>query len=159
MSGRTRKLSVEERKMIIKLHKSGKTQEVIAEIVGCTQSTVSAWICDWKRGRKSFEDRARSGRPTVLKGVVVSKVRKKLQKAIKSANDGFGHVSTQECKELIETEVGRVYSMRQVTRILHALGFSRVTPRPMHIKHDQKKVDKFRKNLKKNSRQSTWGLS
>ena len=30
---------------------------------------------------------------------------------IKFSNDGFGHVSTKQCKEVIEAEVGRVLFM------------------------------------------------
>ena len=131
MGVQRKKLSAGERELIIRLFKNGKKQEEIAEAVKCSQPAVSGWIRAWKKGRKSFEDRQRVGRPTKLKGRVISRVRKKLQKAIKSSNDGFGHVSTKQCKEIIEAEVGRVYSIRHVERIMHQLGFS--------LAHDQRK--------------------
>lgn len=40
--------------------------------------------------------------------------------------------------------------MRHIERIIHRLGFSLITPRPQHLRHDQKKVDNFRDEFKKN---------
>ena len=154
------KLPVEGRKLIIKLFKKGRNQDEIAEIVDCNQSTVCKWIKAYKNGRTDFEDRLREGRPTNFKGHVLRTVRKKLMKKIKSANEKFGHISTKECKEIIETETGKTYSTRHVERIMHKLGFSLIKPRRQHIKKNQKRTDSSRKNLLKKTRHgTTWGMS
>ena len=38
----------------------------------------------------------------------------------------------------------------------HKIGFSLITPRQQHIRHDQGKVDKFREEFKKNSNRRIW---
>ena len=48
--------------------------------------------------------------------------------------------------------------MRHVERIMHKLGFSLITPRPQHLRHDQNKVDKFREDFKKNFNRSMWAM-
>ena len=68
------------------------------------------------------------------------KIRTKIQKA----NDKFCSVSTTEIGKIICKEINKDYSMRHIERIMHTLGFSLVTPRSQHIRHDQEKVDTFR---------------
>ena len=64
-----------------------------------------------------------------------------------------------QVKAFIHKEIGEIYSLRHVERIMHKLGFSLITPRPQHIRHDQKKVDTFRKEFKKNSNRSMWAMN
>ena len=58
-------LAVQERKLILHMNESGKTQEEIAHMLGCSQACVSKWISKSKSGR-SLETLPRSGRPTRL---------------------------------------------------------------------------------------------
>ena len=148
-------LSIDERKLIVKLHNAGKKQEYIADLIGCVQSAVNRWI---KRSKEmdSLESRPRSGRPTKLKGQTLERLKKKILDKIESTNKEYNSVSTKEIKDLISQEIGEVYSIRHVERIMHNLGFSLITPRPQHLRHDQEKVDSFRGEFKKNSNRSIW---
>ena len=71
-------------------------------------------------------------------------------------NSKFGSVTTKEIRLFIHQEIGELYSIRHVERIMHKMGFSLITPRTMHTKHDQEAVDKFREEFKKKSSQSIW---
>ena len=148
-------LSINERKLIVKLHNAGEKQEYIADLIGCVQSAVNRWI---KRSKEmdSLESRPRSGRPTKLKGQTLERLKKKILDKIESTNKEYNSVSTKEIKNLISQEIGVVYSIRHVERIMHNLGFSLITPRPQHLRHDQEKVDSFRGEFKKNSNRSIW---
>ena len=148
-------LSINERKLIIRWDNEGKNQQDIADLIGCVQSTVNRWI---KRSKESdsLESRPRSGRPTKLKGKTLEKLKKKILEKIESTNKEYNSVSTKEIKDLISQEIGVVYSIRHVERIMHKLGFSLITPRPQHLRHDQEKVDAFRDEFKKNSNRSIW---
>ena len=148
-------LSINERKLIVKLHNAGEKQEYIADLIGCVQSAVNRWI---KRSKEmdSLESRPRSGRPTKLKGQTLERLKKKILDKIESTNKEYNSVSTKEIKDLISQEIGEVYSIRHVERIMHNLGFSLITPRPQHLRHDQEKVDSFRGEFKKNSNRSIW---
>lgn len=148
-------ISINERKLIVKLHLKGKKQQEIADLLGCSQPTVNLWIhrSNTKIGLKT---RPRSGRPTKLTKKNISLLKQKINSIINSANAEFNSVSTKQIKEIIRQEIGETYSMRHVERIMHKLGFSLITPRPQHVRHDQKKVDTFRDEFKKKLPKNTW---
>lgn len=148
-------LSKKEREMIIKLHNKGKKQEEISELISCSQPTVHRWIKHNLSGR-TLETLPRSGRPTKLTKERLSQLKETILTKIKSANDKYCSVSTKRVKKLVHQEIGEDYSMRHIERIMHKLGFSLITPRPQHLRHDQEKVDKFRDEFKKNLKRSMW---
>ena len=151
-------LSIEQRRVIIQLDKKGKTQQEIAELLDCNQSSVSRLLDKYKH-RGSVKDLPRSGRPTKLTKQNLAKLKNKILINIKKANDSYCSVSTKQVKGLISREIGEVYSLRHVERIMHRIGFSLITPRPQHLKHDQKKVDAFRRSFKKNLNRNMWAMS
>lgn len=151
-------LTVEQRKMILRLREDGKKQQQIADIIGCSQVSVSKWISKYKSGR-TLETLPRSGRPTKLKPAILKKLHVKILKEIKSANKKFCSLSTKQLSEIIKKEVGKEYSLRHVERTMHRLGFSLITPRSQHIRHDQQKVDEFRREFKKKFKQNIWIIS
>jgi len=78
---------IKERELILKLYNEGKKQEVIASILGCSQSKVSFWIIRYKKDGK-FDNKPRSGRPTKLNGnklaSLKARITDKFLKAIKT---------------------------------------------------------------------------
>lgn len=150
-------LSLKERELIVKLYNKNKKQEEISELIGCSQPTVHRWIKHSLSGR-TLENLPRSGRPTKLTNNALSKLKKKIVSQIKEANDEFCSVSTKQIGRIIHHEIGELYSLRHVERIMHKLGFSLITPRPQHIRHDQEKVDKFRREFKKKLNRSIWAM-
>lgn len=151
-------LTKQQRELIIKLNEDGKNQQKIADLLGCSQAAVSKWISKYKKGR-TLETLPRSGRPTKLTKGKLTKLKNKLLYEVKKANEKFCSVNTKQLGEIIKKETGKDYSIRHVERIMHKLGFSLITPRTKHIKHDQEKVDKFRDEFKKNSNKNTWVMS
>lgn len=151
-------LTIKERKLILQWNHNGKTQQEIAELLGCHQSSVSRLLEKHKR-KGTVTNLPRGGRPTKLTKRVLNGLKKKITEMIKKANKSFCAISTKQVAELIEEEVGKKYSHRHVERLLHKIGFSLITPRPKHIRHDQKKVDAFREEFKKNFRRSMWTTS
>ena len=151
-------LSEPERKLIVKLHLQGKKQQDIADLVGCSQPTVNLWI-HRSKSKQGLRTIHRSGRPTKLKGKTFDMVKNKILEKINSANAEYGCVSTKEIKNLIADEIAVVYSIRHVERIMHKMGFSLITPRPEHLRHDQEKVDNFRDEFKKNLSRSIWTMN
>src|SRR3989344_3893306 len=148
-------LSIEQRRVIIQLDNKRKTQQEIAELLDCNQSSVSRLLDKYKH-KGSVKDLPRSGRPTKLTKQNLAKLKSKILTNIKKANDSYCSVNTKQVKDLISREIGEVYSLRHVERIMHRLGFSLITPRPQHLRHDQGKVDAFRDEFKKNFNRSMW---
>lgn len=148
-------LNLTQRELIIKLAKQGKKQQDIAGIIGCSQPTVNMWLQREKQGY-SLLTLPRSGRPTLLTKKTLAKLKKEFITEARAANKNFCSISTKQFSELIEKKIKKKYSSRHVERILHRLDFSRITPRPKHIKNDPKKVKLFREEFKKNLKQHTW---
>ena len=150
-------INLQTRELVLKWKKEGKTQQQIAELVGCNQSAVSRLIAKYKK-TGSIKNRPRSGRPTPLTKKTLTKLKKDLTKKVKEANKHYCSIDTKQFSELIKNASKRKYSPRHVQRVLHKLNFSRITPRAKHIKNDPAKVKAFRENFKKNSIRSIWVL-
>ena len=151
-------LSIKERKLIIQWNEKGKTQEEIAELLNCHQSSVSRFLVKYTR-KGIIKNLPRSGRPTKLTKEALSQLKDKILTKIKSANNKYCSVNTKQIKKLVHKEIGEDYTMRHIERIMHKLGFSLITPRPQHLRHDQDKVDKFRDEFKKNFSRSMWVMN
>lgn len=151
-------ISIKERKLIIQWDADNKTQQEIAELLGCNQSSVSRFLRKYKQ-KNIIENLPRSGRPTKLTKKTLSKLKKKILNKIQDANNEFCSVNTKQIGKIIHQEIGELYSLRHVERIMHRLGFSLITPRPQHLRHDQQKVDKFRDEFKKNSNRNIWVMN
>lgn len=151
-------ISIKERKLIIQWNENGKTQEEIAGLLECHQSSVSRFLTKYKQ-KGTLEDLPRSGRPTKLTKKTLSRLRKKIIATIEETNNEFCSVSTKQICEIIHQDIGELYSLRHVERIMHKLGFSLITPRSQHLRHDQERVDRFRDEFKKNSHRSIWAVN
>ena len=151
-------ISIKERTLILEWDEKGKTQQEIADLLNCHQSSVSRFLTKYKR-KRIVENLPRSGRPTKLTKQKLSQVKKKILATVETANNEFCSVSTKQVGKIIHQEIGELYSLRHVERIMHKLGFSLITPRPQHIQYDQEKVDKFRGGFKKNSNRSMWTMN
>jgi len=148
-------ISINERGLILKWKKEGKSQQDIAELLGCNQSSVSRLLVKYKK-KGTIMNLPRSGRPTPLDNKTQRKLKKEIEEKIKEARDSFSSISTKQVRVIIQNKLNKLYSPRHIERIMHKLGFSLITPRPQHVRHNQEKVDSFREEFKKNSIRSTW---
>lgn len=151
-------ISIKERKLIIQWDEEGKTQQEIAELLKCHQTSVSRFLNKYKH-KRIVENLPRSGRPTKLTKETLSHLKDDILAKIRKANNEFCSVNTKEVRKIVHREIGKDYSMRHIERIMHKLGFSLITPRPQHIRHEQEKVDQFRDEFKKNFNRSIWVMS
>ncbi len=151
-------LTIKERELVLEWTQKGKSQEVIACLLGCDQSSVSRLLKKYEQ-KGVVANLPRSGRPTKLTKKKLSLLKNKICSSIKSVNADYCAVSTKQIAQLVKKEIGVNYSMRHIERIMHKLGFSRITPRPEHVRHDQEKVDAFREEFKKNFSRSMWVMN
>src|SRR3989338_8460522 len=148
-------INLQTRELVLKWKNEGKTQQQIAALIGCEQSSVSRLIAKFKK-TGSVKNLRRSGRPTPLTKKALAKLKVDLTKKVKEANKHYCSIDTKQFSDLIEGTAKRKYSPRHVQRLLHKLDFSRITPRAKHIKNDPVKVQLFREDFKKNSIRSIW---
>jgi len=144
---------IKERELIIKLFSEGKKQQDIANILGTSQQKVSFWVVRYRKNA-SLENRPRSGRPTNFSEEKLSLIKSKIVKKVVSRNMKYSSCNSKELRDIINKEIKKPISMRHARRILHQIGFSLITPRSKHTKNDPEKVAKFRKEFKKNLKES-----
>lgn len=148
-------IDLQMRELILRWRREGKTQQEIAGLAGCNQSAISRLIVKHKK-TGSVKNLQRSGRPTPLSKTTLIQLKAEFKRAAIAANKNFCSIDVKQFSDIIENKTHKKYSSRHVERILHKLDFSRITPRPQHIKNDPKKVKQFREEFKKNSKQSIW---
>jgi len=151
-------INLQTRELVLKWKREGKAQQQIADLIGCNQSAVSRLIVKYKK-TGSVKNLPRSGRPTPLTKKTLAKLKAEFKKEARAANKNFCSIDVKQFSQMVEDKTKKKYSIRHVERILHKLDFSRITPRPQHIKNDPKKVKKFREEFKKNSKRSMWVMN
>ena len=148
-------INLQTRELVLKWNNENKTQQQIADLVGCNQSAISRLIVKYNK-TGNVKNLPRSGRPTPLTKKTLTKLKTEFKKQAIAANKNFCSVDVKQFSQIIEKETNKKYSTRHIERVLHKLDFSRITPRPQHIQNDPKKVKEFRKEFKKNLKSSMW---
>ena len=151
-------LNLTKREMIVRLSNQKKKQQEIAAIIGCSQPTVNFWLQRERKGL-SLQTLPRSGRPTPLTKRTLAQLKKEFAHKAREANKKFCSINTKQFSTMIQERTNKNYSPRHIRRILHEINFSRITPRSQHIKNNPAKVEAFREEFKKNSKQSIWVMS
>lgn len=70
----------------------------------------------------------------------------KVLTSCKDEGDVGGILEISTVKRAYEAKLGHTVHETIVYRMLHAHGWRKIAPRPMHPKRDQSKVDEFKKN-------------
>jgi len=148
-------INLQTRELVLKWNREGKNQQEIAALVGCNQSAISRLIAKYEK-TGSIKNLPRSGRPTLLTKNNLARLKKEFRRQAFEANKNFCSIDVLQFSQIITEKTGKKYTSRHVKRILHKLDFSRITPRPQHIKNDPKKVKKFREEFKKKTGQNMW---
>ena len=142
-----------ERQLIIKLHNEKKTCREIASILGTSKSKASYWIRRYKKTGQ-LTDLPRNGRPTKLTEEKIKGIYSTLrQEEAQSNRSGF---SSKRVCDLLEKATGKKYTLRHVRRILKKMNIGLITPRVSHMRKDEKKIRKFKRDFKKNSNRNIW---
>ena len=142
-----------ERELIVKLSKENKTCREIAAILGTSKSKVSYWFCRSKK-TGNLSDLPRSGRPTKLSKRKLKQIYSILrEEELTSNRSGF---SSKRVSDLLHKSTGQKYAMRHVRRILKKMNISLISPRVSHIRKDEKKIKKFKREFKKNLNRNMW---
>lgn len=117
LSRGTLKVRKQKRTLALLELNKGKTQKVVADIVGSTNVTVSNWVSKYKADGLSFLDEApRSGRPPGLSGEQRAKV---TALACSDPPEGYARWSLRLLADkLVELEIVETISFKQVGNIL-----------------------------------------
>ncbi len=127
----------------------------IAFTLDIGKSTAAYWIARHKK-TKDLSDLPRSGRPTPLTKEELKSIANEIKaRFLEPKRTG---IDSKEVLELLENKIKRKYTLRHTQRLLHKMGFSLITPRPSHIRKDEKAKAKFRSEFKKNFSRNMWAI-
>jgi len=142
---------IKERLHMILLLKDGYSCRKAADICHTSKSNVSFWNVRFQEmGYDGLKDRGGRGAKPELSPEQIASIDKKVSKPYKMENGYTRGWQTKDVYQLIRKESGIKYSLRHVRRILGSLGFVVLVPRPRNKKRNQKEVDAFRREFKKN---------
>ncbi|MEA3379146.1 MAG: winged helix-turn-helix domain-containing protein, partial [Nanoarchaeota archaeon] len=80
----------------------------------------------------------------------------KIVKKVLSQNMKYSSCTSKELRNIIRKEIKKPISLRHARRIFHKIGFSLITPKSKYTKNNPEKVAQFRKEFKKNLKESFW---
>lgn len=130
-------------KAIIAVAKFGVTQ--VAEIFNVNRLTVTRWINSFvAQGVDGLKTKAGRGRKSILT--------RDEQEQVRGWLGEDPNMTIQATQARIEVEFQKKMGKSAVHNLIKSLGFSYITPRPVHHKQDQSQQEVFKK---KSTREST----
>lgn len=124
--------------------KNGANRTQTAKYLQVSRRMVNEWVKRFnEEGLDGLKEKPRSGRPRALSTEQLKKLKAYVEShAIKP--DG-GRLKGTLVIAYVEQEFGVSYSLTNIYRLLHQLGFSWITSRSRHPKQSQDAQDEFKK--------------
>lgn len=150
---RERNGKIKERLHYLLLLKEGYKDRDIEKICHTSKSSVSFWHCRFKEeGFEGFRDKKGRGKKAKLSEENLKELDSILDKPYTMENGYTRGCQTKDVQILIKSKFGVSYGSRHIRRIISNLGFVRLVPRPRHKRRNQKDVDEFKEQFKKNAK-------
>ena len=118
----------------------------IARTLARSRRHVQDWVYAYRDGGiDGLAPKPRPGRPTKLPREREAELKARID-AGPIASDGVCTLRGKDVVRILETEFGVGYTLDGAYDLLHRLGYSCLTPRPLHEKNDPAAVEHFRHN-------------
>jgi transposase len=122
----------------------GKEAVEIAQALGRARRSVQDWAYAYRDGGiEAIQPRPRPGRTPKLPRDREAQLRQRLD-AGPRADDGVCTLRGRDVVRILEREFGVKYSLGGAYDLLHRLGYSCLTPRPLHERSDPAAIADFR---------------
>ncbi len=123
----------------------GKRVPEAAEAIGLAPTKLRKWVhrCN-AQGIDGLRDQPRSGQPTRLPRALEPALQKRIRQG-PTERDGLVRFRATEVQRILRDEFDAAYSMGGVYFLLHRLGFSHLSPRPIHPKAEANAQALFKK--------------
>ncbi len=144
----TRDANVARRLLALALVLEGVNRTEAARLCGMDRQTLRDWVHRYnEEGPDGLCNRALSGRPARLTQAQQGEVAGWINTGADLVRDGVIRWRRIDIKRRMETEFGKTMSEQAVGKMLRRLGFSHISVRPRHPKHDQAAQEAHKKTL------------
>ena len=127
---------------------NGTSRNAVAAALGTTAQSIRDWVLAFNRnGLDGLRDAPRSGRPRKLTEDQREQVCKWVEDGPDLEKDDRTHWRLEDLVKKISETFDVVMSRSAVGRMLKAMGFSHIMPRPIHPKTDPAKQEEFRNDF------------
>ena len=133
-----------DRYRAVMLAVEGQQAPAIAKALGRSRRSVQDWVYAYRdRGIQGLGIKPRSGRPTKLPREREAEFKARLEAPVR-ASDRVCTLRGKDVVRILESEFGVGYTLDGAYDLLHRLGYSCLTPRPIHEKNDPAVVQHFK---------------
>ena len=144
---------IKQRLHILLLLREGWTQREVAKMIHISNGIVPFWKSRFEsEGFNSLQDKEGRGLKSRLNDEKLSSLGSAIEEGV-IMEDGYRRgYKTKDAIEFINSNFGIKYTARHCRRILQSFNCSLQVPRPRNKSRNQKDVDKFKRNFKKNEK-------
>lgn len=144
----TRDACVARRLLALALVLDGSNRTEAARLCGMDRQTLRDWVHRYnEEGAEGLHDRPLPGRPARLTPAQQGLVAGWVETGADLGRDGVIRWRRIDVKRRIEAEFGTTMSEQAVGKLLRRLGFSHISVRPRHPKHDACAQEAHKKTL------------
>lgn len=119
----------------------------IAKMLSRARRSVQDWVYAYRDGGiDRLKPRPRPGRPTKLPREREAELRARLDAGPRESDGGVCTLRGKDVVAILEREFGVSYSLDGAYDLLERLGYSCLTPRPLHEKSDPAALEHFKQN-------------
>jgi len=144
---------IKQRLHILLLLREGWTQREVAKMLHISNGIVPFWKARFESGDfDALQDLKGRGIKSKISDEELSMLRSAIEEPIPLGNGYCRGWKSKDMRILLKENFGLNYSRQHICRILHIIECSIQVPRPRNKSRNQKDVNKFKRDFKKNEK-------
>ena len=145
-AGRSRDANAARRMLALALVMEGASRTAAARCCGMDRQSLRDWVHRYnEEGLGGLADRARSGRPSLLTPTQMAELEQVIATGPDPAVDGVVRWRCVDLRRVVDERFEVEIAERTMAKLVHKLGFSRLSPRPRHPRSDVAAQEAYKK--------------
>ena len=146
VAARSRDANAARRMLALALVLEGASRATAARSCGMDRQSLRDWVHRYNgEGLEGLSDRPRSGRPSLLTPTQMAELEQVIAAGPDPAVDGVVRWRCVDLQRVVDERFEVEIAERTMAKLVHKLGFSRLSPRPRHPKADVAAQEAYKK--------------